>query len=129
MMMPASKGTSFEMVETQFPFEVFVHTLGPVPLLHQADQGFHRRLLRKRREPELRRRKLAFGLFHQQPDLLVVGAARPMLYHSHATTREPGRHHSLGPLAPGDLPKSQGCISVMNDQDLADVIEYLRQIQ
>ena len=88
VVVPAWKGSSFEVVEPELTLQLLVGALGPPPLLDDADDLLLAHATRQRREVVLGGLGLTIAPFHDEPDVLTT--------HRWDRTKEPSlRKHFL----------------------------------
>ena len=92
VVVPSQKGASFEVVESELAFEIFVDAFGPPTFLDDADDLFFSHATRQRRKRKLRRFGFALRPLHEQPyGLTFRGLRSVIMCDLHASQAEPRR--------------------------------------
>jgi hypothetical protein len=76
---PAGEGAAFEVIQSEFALEIFVHTLGPPEFFAEAHNLFAAHSATERSQEELTGRVLAIEPFGDQPEWLVCGERRTVI--------------------------------------------------
>src|SRR5262245_13244917 len=79
VMVPAREGTTFEVIESELAFKVFVGALRSPALLDDTHDLLLAHAARKRSQDELCRLRLPVGPFDHEPEWLAIRRVDPVL--------------------------------------------------
>src|SRR6266851_4612894 len=105
MVLPARIGAAFEMVETQFAFQLLILLLDGPSLMRKGHEGSQRGA--RRQMDEVRLDVAIRFAFAQEPDLGVQPSSAPAGGRRHAQRGEARTTWGLCPIAPADPPPSR----------------------